>query len=247
MSILDRDVPIPLYHQVMTSLLAEIEAGRLAPGDQLPAEDRLSARFGVSRITVRHALRELADHGYITRRQGRGTFVRNRALEQGPRALTSFTDEMRRYGLGSSSQVLESGTIEAPDHVAAALGLMPGDPVFRLRRLRLADGSPMGLQTACLPLSLVPGIDRIDFTNASLYGVLRERYGLQPARARESHRAVAVDTDDARWLQVAPGSPALAAERLTSLGDGRPLEHVAAIMRGDRYAVVLDLVSRGAR
>src|SRR5690606_7098520 len=101
MSILDRDVPIPLYHQVMTSLLAEIEAGRLAPGDQLPAEDRLSARFGVSRITVRHALRELADHGYITRRQGRGTFVRNRALEQGPRALTSFTDEMRRYGLGS--------------------------------------------------------------------------------------------------------------------------------------------------
>ncbi|HEY8535909.1 MAG TPA: GntR family transcriptional regulator [Vicinamibacterales bacterium] len=247
MELLDRNVPIPLYHQVMTSLRAEIEAGRFAPGDQLPPEDRLVARFGVSRITIRHALRELAEHGYITRRQGRGTFVRNRTLEQGPRALTSFTEEMRRHGLRCSSQVLESGIIEAPEDVASALNLRPGDPVFRLRRLRLADGSPMGLQTACLPASLVPDIERIDFANLSLYDVLRERYRLEPARARETHRAIPAPAEDARWLQIAPGSPALAAERLTSLADGRPLEHVAAIMRGDRYAVVLDLTARSAR
>ena len=244
---LNRDTPIPLYHQIETALLAEIESGRLVPGDRLPTEDRLSERFGVSRITVRQALRDLADRGYISREQGRGTFVRSRPLEQGPRALTSFSDEMRRHGLASSSRVLDSGIVPAPADVAAALGLAAGQPVFRLCRLRLADGSPMGLQTASLPMPLVPGIYAIDFTDASLYDVLRDRYGLRPARARESHRAVAIEPDAARWLQVPAGSPALAAERMTSLADGRPLEHVASIMRGDRYAVVLDLVARSAR
>jgi GntR family transcriptional regulator len=244
---LNRDTPIPLYHQIKTSLLAEIEAGRLVPGDRLPTEDRLSERFGVSRITVRQALRDLAEGGYISRQQGRGTFVRSRPLEQGPRALTSFSDEMRRHGLASASHVLDSAIVSATGEVAAALGITAGDPVFRLCRLRLADGSPMGLQTASLPLPLVPGIDAIDFTDASLYDVLRTRYGLQPARARESHRAVAIDPDAARWLQVPAGSPALAAERIASLPGGRPLEHVASIMRGDRYAVVLDLAARSAR
>src|SRR5512141_2265076 len=102
-----RDAPVPLYHQVRTTLQREIEVGHWAPGEQLPTENDLIARFHVSKITVRQALRELADMGYIRREQGRGTFVQRPPLEEGPRELTSFTSEMRGHGLSARSEVLD--------------------------------------------------------------------------------------------------------------------------------------------
>lgn len=244
MPILSRDVPAPLYHQVKTLILREIESGRWRPDDRLPTEDELSARFEVSKITVRHALRDLSNLGYIRREQGRGTFVQRPPLVQGPRELTSFTDEMRRHGRVAASQVLEQGTIDATAELAARLGVIVGDPVFFLRRLRLADREPMGLQTAYIPASLVPGISDMSFMEVSLYDVLRDEYSLHPASAHETHRAVLVGPDEAHWLRVPPGSPAMAAERVAHLADGRALEYVQSIMRGDRYAIVLDLVKQ---
>src|SRR5919108_90280 len=107
MVILNRDLPVPLYHQVKTRILREIEAGRWRPDEQLPTEDELADRFRVSKITVRQALRELAQLGYIRREQGRGTFVQRPPLVEGPRELTSFTEEMRRQGVLASSEILE--------------------------------------------------------------------------------------------------------------------------------------------
>lgn len=242
MSILNRDVPVPLYHQVKTMILREIEAGRWKPDDQLPTEDELSARFGVSKITIRQALRELATLGFIRREQGRGTFVQRPALEQGPRELTSFTDEMRKHGFVAASRVLERGPMAATAEIATMLGIAPADPVFRLRRLRLANDEPMGLQTAYIPMDLVPGIADVSFSGASLYDVLRDRYNLYPSTARETHIAVLIGPEDATWLGLTPGAAAMAAERVALLADGRPLEYVQSIMRGDRYKIVLDLI-----
>jgi GntR family transcriptional regulator len=238
---LKRGAPVPLYHQLKTALLREIEAGRWRPGDRIPTEDALIEQFGVSKITVRQALRDLAQIGYIRREQGRGTFVQGPPLEEGPRDLKSFTGEIRGAGLSATSRVLEQGVVEVPADAADKLGMEDGGLVFRLRRLRLADGEPMGLQTAFIPMTLVPGIQRLSFIDASLYEVLASRYALYPATARETHRAVAVPEEVAGLLRTAPGSPALAAERLTTLADGRPLEFVQSIMRGDRYKIVLDL------
>jgi GntR family transcriptional regulator len=232
---------LPLYHQLKTAILHEIQAGRWKPGDRLPTEDELIARFRVSKITVRQALRELTDMGYIRRAQGRGTFVLHPPLEEGPRELTSFTGEMRGHGRVATSRVIDQDVVEAPADIASRLGVAVGAPLFRLKRLRLADGEPMGLQTAYIPLALVPDIERLSFVDASLYEVLAARYSLRPAAAREAHRAVPVPDDAALLLQVPAGSPVLSAERLTTLADGRPLEYVHSIMRGDRYKVVLDL------
>lgn len=241
MATLNRDLPIPLYHQLKTLILQEIEAGQWKPDQQLPTEEQLSARFRVSKITVRQALRELANLGWVRREQGRGTFVQKPALEEGPRKLTSFTAEMREHGLAATSQVLEKAVIPAPGDVAAKLGIAAGDRVFRLRRLRLADGVPLGVQTAFLPLAMLPGIEDIPFTDVSLYDLLESRYDLHPIAAKETLIAVVVNNDDATLLRVAPGSPALAAERITFLSHGQPLEYAQSIMRGDRYKVVLDL------
>jgi GntR family transcriptional regulator len=245
--IVDRSAPTPLYHQVKSQLLKEIQAGHWRPDSRLPTEDELSARFKVSKVTVRQALRDLSHLGYIRREQGRGTFVQRPPLRQGPRELTSFTDEMKRHRLAASSQIRERGTLAAPPDIASRLRLEPGTPVFRLKRLRFADDEPMGLQTAWLPDALVPGIaDELE-GSVSLYEVLRERYGLAPARARESYMAVTVSADDAALLQVPPGSAVLSVQRLACLPDGRPLEFVQSLMRGDRYRVVLELEGHGAR
>jgi GntR family transcriptional regulator len=239
--ILKRGAPLPLYQQLKTAILREIQDGRWRPGDRLPTEDALITRFHVSKITVRQALRELAEMGYIRREQGRGTFVLHPPLEEGPRELTSFTGEMRGHGRVASSRVIVQDVVASPSDIASRLDIAAGAPVFRLQRLRMADGEPMGLQTAYIPVALVPGIDLLSFVDASLYEVLASRYALHPASAREAHRAVPVPEDAAALLRVPAGSPALSAERLTTLADGRPLEYVHSIMRGDRYKIVLDL------
>jgi GntR family transcriptional regulator len=241
MTILSRDAPLPLYHQLKTLILREIEAGHLKPDDQLPTEDQLARSYKVSKITVRQALRELANDGYIRRQQGLGTFVQRPRVEAGPRELTSFTEEMRRHGLTSTSRVLDQEVSPAPAEVATKLMIDSASPVFRLRRLRLAEGEPMGVQTAYLPLGLVPGIADAPFAGGSLYELLQSHYSLHPARARETYCVVPAGREEAGLLRVPVGSPAMAAERVTFLADGQALEYVQSVMRGDRYRIVVDL------
>jgi GntR family transcriptional regulator len=239
---LNRDLPVPLYHQVKTWILGGIENGLWRPDERLPSEDDLADKFSVSKITVRQALRDLAQLGYVRREQGRGTFVQRPPLIEGPRKLTSFSEEMRRQGVTATSKVLEQGTIPASADVASMLGLVEEMPVFRLRRLRLADGDPMGVQTTYIPAPLVPGIEHRDFTRASLYDVLGVHYDLFPSIAHETHYAFAVGSEDAALLRVAEGAPAMGADLVARLADGRPLEYVKSVMRADRDKIVLDLV-----
>src|SRR5436309_3505643 len=104
---LDKDLPVPLYHQLKTVLLERLRSGHWQPNDQLPTEDELGTQFGVSKATVRQALRDLAQAGLVRREQGRGTFVADSRIRFGPRELTSFTEEMRDFGLPSTSRILE--------------------------------------------------------------------------------------------------------------------------------------------
>src|SRR5215510_8850894 len=238
---LSKDLPIPLYHQLKTLLLEQIRTGEMKPNDRLPAEDELAATHGVSKATVRQALNELAVAGVLRREQGRGTFVAEPKLAQGPREMTSFTDEMRSRGLLPTSKVLKQEVIKAEADVAEKLQIAEGFEVMMLKRLRLADGEPMGIQTAYISLSLAPQLDQEDFTDASLYAALERKYGLWPARAQESYVAVLLDRAEAKLLKVAVASPALSAERVSYLNSGQPLELTYSIMRGDRYKIVLDL------
>lgn len=239
-----RNQGIPLYHQLKTLLREQIRSGVLKPGERLPSEEQLAARYGVSLITARRALADLAAEGLLRRLQGRGTFVAEPALSQGPRELTSFSQEMRRRGLEPSSRVLEQVVVEADEQVAAALQLPVGSAVLRLRRLRLAGSEPMGLQTAYVSLALAPGLEKENFERASLYEILSLRYGILPARAREIYSAVSLTSAQARLLGQSRGAAALAVTRTTWDREGKPFELVHSLMRGDRYQVVLDLFAR---
>lgn len=235
---LSKQLPIPLYYQLKCGLMKAIETGEWQPDQQLPNELQLAEQYGISKITVRQALQGLADIGYIRREHGRGTFVCKLKLDQGPRELTSFSEEIRRHRLTPTSKVIESKVQKAEGRVAEALGC---NQVFLLKRLRLADGESMGVQTAHLPLALVTGLAEVKLDNVSLYQILQRRYGLHPARARETYFAVKAKPSIARLLGIASGSPVFEVERVTYLANGKPFEFVQSYMRGDRYNVILEL------
>lgn len=242
---INRNYAAPLYVQLKGIVLESMRSGELKPKDQLPAESLLAEQYGISKATVRQALSELEREGFLYRVQGRGTFVAVPRLDLGPSHLDSFTVQMVGRGLRPSSRVLEQAVVLAEADLAETLRVSEGSRLLRLRRLRIADDEPMGLQTAHVPLELAPGLERRDFQKQqSLYAVLTEDYNLIPARAHETHSAVPLEPDQAHLLGTAAAAPALASQRLTLLASGRPMELVFSLMRGDRYQVVLELSAR---
>jgi GntR family transcriptional regulator len=240
---LNKDLPIPLYYQLKTALMKSIESGQLTAGKQLPNELQLAEQFGISKITVRQALQGLAELGYIRREHGRGTFVCKLKMDQGPRELTSFSEEMRRHRVSPSSRVLMSAVREADARIAEALAIAIGKPIFVLKRLRMANGEPMGVQTAHIPLHMVPGLETENLENLSLYQILRSRYNLLPARARETYFAIRAKAALAQLLGVTSGAAVFDVVRVTFLPNGKPFEFVQSTIRGDRYSIILELAT----
>src|SRR5262249_31078917 len=150
---------------------------------------------------------------------------------------------MRSHHLTPTSRLLEQCSAKATDRVAQALAIRPGEAVFRLKRLRLANAEPMAIQTAHIPLSLAPGVEGEDLENSSLYELLQNKYGLQPFRARETYYAVAAEPVVGELLGIPSGSPVFAVERTTFLPSGKALEFVQSVMRGDRYSIILELAA----
>ncbi|MFI0843027.1 GntR family transcriptional regulator [Mesorhizobium sp. IMUNJ 23232] len=232
----DRRRREPLWFQVEQAIRDAIAKGEWAMGTQLPAEDRLCALFGVSRITLRHALRNLEEAGLLRREHGRGTFVRSTMLVAGTRELTSFTQEMGARGLTAGSRLLECGLARADAAAAAALEIEEGEQVIRIRRLRLGDNAPIGIQTAQLAASRAPDFLDLWTPQGSLYEALHRHYGLTPVEAGEVYRVAAVNAADAELLGLTPGDPAFVVERITSDERG-PFEFTVSVMRGDRYEI----------
>ncbi|WP_243095497.1 GntR family transcriptional regulator [Thermus thalpophilus] len=203
------------------------------PGAPLPPERALAEAYGVSRDSVRKALDLLEEEGLVVRRQGSGTFVARRATFR--TRLRGFSEEMRALGMHPETRLLRAETGPAAPEEALGLGLSPGDGVLRLVRLRLADGEPMALERATLPLWAMNAPPE-----GSLYQAL-EAKGLRPVRALQRLRAVAA-REEARPLGVEPGSPLLHLERVSYLADGRPVELVKSWYRADRYELLVELL-----
>lgn len=233
---LDRNRPEPLWHQAEQALRAAIADGTWPDGAQLPNEAKLSEMLGVSRITVRHALRNIEESGLLRREHGRGTFVRSSTVIAGVRGLTSFAQEMADRGLVVGSRVLEIAEVPASEEISDALEVPVGTLVCKIRRLRAGNNLPIGLQTAYLPVDRVPGLSSTKGPLLSLYDTLRREFGIIPQEAREIYRVGSVSEDDAALLDVPPGSPVFVVRRIASDRVG-PFEFTVSTMRGDRYEI----------
>jgi GntR family transcriptional regulator len=232
----DRRRPEPLWHQAEMALRGLIDRGEWGAGSQIPNEDRLCEMLGISRITVRHALRNLEEAGLLRREHGRGTFVRSATVVAGVRGLTSFTDEMRTLALSAGTRLLEAKQLAADEQVADALEISIGDPVVSLKRLRLGNGNPIGIQTSHLPEARVPGLFADAQNVQSLYNWLKSHGGIVPVKAKEVYRVGRVDAADAADLQLPAGTPAFEVERIAVDSRG-PFEFTLSTMRADRYEI----------
>jgi GntR family transcriptional regulator len=232
----DRRRPEPLWHQAETALRELIGHGDWSAGAQIPNEDRLCEMLGISRITLRHALRNLEEAGLLRREHGRGTFVRSATMVAGVRGLTSFTEEMKSLALAATTQLLAAQRVPADRDMADALELVPGEPVVQLQRLRLGNGLPIGIQTSHLPEARVPGLFEHAAQVQSLYAWLRARCGIVPVKAKEVYRVGQVAAADAAVLELEAGTPAFEVERIAYDAKG-PFEYARSTMRADRYEI----------
>jgi len=226
------------YVRLRRALQRLIESGVLQPGEALPSERDLGAQLSLSRVTVRRALSGLVQSGLLTQRHGAGTFVAERILRSFSR-LTSFTDDLRERGLNPRSEFFERAVGEVTPDEAMALNLSPGSGVVRFHRVRFGGDSPLAVERTLVPHALLP--DPASVEN-SLYEAL-EPLGHRPVRALQHLRAVALDAETSRLLQLPLGSPGLLIERRAFLADGRVVESTRSFYRGDAYDFVAELHS----
>jgi GntR family transcriptional regulator len=241
---LDRQSVVPLYYQIRQSLLDQIRSEELKPGDAVPSEQAISAQFGVSRMTVRQALKSLADLGVIYSRRGKGTFVAGNKLEKSFRQVLSFTEEMAARGAKASSRVLRFRVETADESVADVLRVPVGQRLVSLKRLRLADSVPMGIEWSRIPLNLCPDLRDTFDPKGSLYQVLSQRYGIKVAVTDEVAEAGVADPEQARLLQIPRRAPVLLFSRISYVESGKPVEYVVSVYRGDRYKIVNRLITQ---
>jgi GntR family transcriptional regulator len=222
------------YQRVREDLATEIERGRRPPGSRLPPERALAEHFGVSRVTLRRALEELARAGVVTR-SGTGWAVVSATIGEPPNVLMSFSEMAASRGLVPGSRVLDRRVRPATIDEAESLGLAPGASLFELERLRAMDEVPIMIDRTRIPLSLAPGLEEEEFEGTSLYAVLEQRYGMRPTRARFTVEAIAADERRARLLAHGIGEPLLLCRQQTEDQTGRQMELCEMSYRGDRY------------
>lgn len=232
------------YQRVQEELAAEIERGRRPAGSRLPPERALAEHFGVSRVTLRRALEELARAGVVTRTTT-GWAVVSAAIGEPPNVLMSFSEMAASRGLTPGGRVLDRHVRPATIDEAEALGLAPGAPLFELERLRSMDDVPILIDRTRIPLSLAPGLEELDLEETSLYRVLEGRYGMRPTRARFSVEAIAADPRRAGLLGLEPGEPLLRCQQQTEDQTGRRIELCEMVYRGDRYRFRATLLRGG--
>jgi GntR family transcriptional regulator len=213
-----------------------IRTGTIGAGDALPAERTLCDALDVSRTTLRRAFDILTDAGLLDRRLGAGTFV-SRLVMPPVGKLRGFTEDMAARGMTASTQVkrLLRGVV-SPDE-AFHMGLSPTAIVLRLDRIRSADGEPMSIEYAVVPVAVVPphynGV-------GSLYGAMGQT-GSSPTRMLQRMRAELATAEQGKDLGVGQGAALLAIQRLSFAADGRIVEYTRSLYRGDRYYTVAEL------
>lgn len=232
---LDSRLPTPLYHQIYVLLREQILGGIYGDNELVPTEQELTRRFGVSRITAKRALNELAAEGLVVRRRGKGTTVASRVAVPAVNAnISGLLENLLMMGLKTKVEILDLAYVPASDDVAKALAVSAGAEVQRAVRVRSLDGAPLSYTTSYVPAALGRTYSRKDLATKPLLELL-ERAGVLIGSADQSIGAVLADSVVAPRLGVRIGAPLLSVTRTVFDQHGRPVEYIAILYRPDRY------------
>lgn len=236
---LDHGSPVPLYHQAAQALEAAIEDGRLPRGSKLGGEVELATRLGISRPTMRAAMKQLVDKGLVLRRRGIGTIVAPRPVRRAV-ALTSLYDDLKEAGREPRTRLLSLERGPCPPDVAEHLALESGAAVTLFDRLRVAGDDPIALMHNVVPADLLE-IREEDLERGGLYELLRGA-GISPNVATQRVGARKAGAEEAELLEVEPGDPVLTVARIAYDANGRPIEYGAHRYPAESYWFEMMLV-----
>lgn len=225
----------PLYDQLVDLLSDKIQ-NEMHPGDALPSERDLAETYGLSRTTVRLAMSELEELGLVTRKHGRGTFVSSVSRDTTDLMGTySFTDQMRSLGRVPHTEVIDFEVREASKFVAQNMDLRLGEAVFRMRRLRTADGVPMMLERTYMPVKVFDGLTQRMVESKSLYEIVEQDFRMKIKTAEEAFGARAARPDEARLLKIDEDAPVLHLVRTTYNSKNVVIEYTRSVARADMF------------
>jgi GntR family transcriptional regulator len=224
-----------LYERVVALVADDIATGRLQAGERLTSERALSERLGVSRVTIRKALTTLVERGLLIPAARRGWFVAPPSSSGSYPPLQSFTEWAKAQGGEVRTVVLRARTRDARKEESLLLRIPGRARLFELERLRLMDAEPISVERSCVPIAVAPELADTDFSDASLFAVLRERAGVEPTRAESSVSLEPADHRTSGLLDLPEGTSVLRFRETVYDQNDRPFELHTAANRGDGY------------
>jgi GntR family transcriptional regulator len=233
--VLDKNSSIPAYSQLKAIINNRIQSGEYAEGGIIPSERELAKHFGISRMTVRQALNEMVAEGVLVREKGIGTFVSKRKIQQ--KNISSFSETVRAKGMVPSTKVLYFKKETAGDDISAKLDISKNEQVYAVKRLRLANGIPVGLEQVYIPVSFCPDLESHQL-EASLYQLINDRYGIRIDYMDNIIEASVTTAEERKLLKINTSTPVLRISGVSYISGGRKFSYEKDIYRGDQYSYI---------
>lgn len=230
----------PLYQQLEDILRTQIESGEYSMGDILPSESKLMEAYNVSRITVRQALADLTNLGYIEGRPGKGTVVIFSKINENQKRIVSFSEEMKQQGISMATSLCKAEEGIPTKDVAALLGLKKDERCFILTRVRNAGNMPLVYSITYIPLSWQLPLDE-SLYKESLYEFLAKKQGIIVSGGHETFEAMLASNELANFLGIKEGSQIMQRTRISYDCNKNLIEYTYAYYRGDRYKYSVEL------
>jgi DNA-binding GntR family transcriptional regulator len=237
---IDREKSQKLYVQLFELLKERIESGEWAVGTQIPTEEELCKKYEVSKATVRISILDLVRKGYLTRQQGKGTFVCKRIIPEGLAMTTGFRELMLEAGLNFTTTVLAQTVMMPTDDLDVKLGIAENVHVIYIKRLRSMDNEPVLLQESYIPRNLCTSLLREDVENNSLFDLLEYKFKIKITRVTDYIEIAYLNKDEGRLLGLKEGSPALLLEQHFYAGDTQ-IMYMRSIKRPERFRFFIEL------
>ena len=229
---IDKRSPIPVYYQLKNIILKKIQSGEFAQGSLIPSERDLGENLNISRMTVRQALNQLVTEGVLYREKGRGTFVIKSKIEQ--RNIMSFSEIVIKKGLVPTTKVLHFSKEQTSEDIRNILDLKDDETVYIIKRLRLANGIPVGIEEEFIPQKYCPDIEKHDLT-ASLYKLIKDEYNYVISCVDNVIEASRPSKEEREQLNISINTPVLKIAGINYTDQNLKLFYERSVYRSDEY------------
>ncbi|MDO9545267.1 MAG: GntR family transcriptional regulator [Pelolinea sp.] len=236
---IDKKLSIPIFRQIQEEVMERIQSNTFKVGERIPSENKLAAKYQVTRLTVHKALEELVQKGILYRQYGKGTFVNENIWSYGLSTILSFSATLRKCGYQVDTKIIRIAVIPGTPDVLKKLDLPLESMVILIRRLRIVNEIPAAIHSSYLDHRVYSPILSVDLTKESLLESVERIGSVRIAYSYDSVHAGLVSTEDANRLDIPVGSPILNVEGIAFSETGNPIRLTRAVYRSDRFRLVM--------